>query len=460
MHAMTEPVVETKNVAADRQVAPAKSHPLAAEPVRSRVPALLGWLILGAALGAAWWYSPLWYPHVEPYLRPPAASGGKKGPRAIPVSTALVQQRDLELYLNGLGTVTAFNTVTIRSRVGGEVTNVAFTEGQFVKQEDLLAEIDPRPYQMLRDQAQAQVARDAATLKLAETTLTRQLDLMKSQATTPQLVDQQVALVDQARAALQMDQANLENANLQLSYCRITAPISGRIGLRLVDQGNILEANSLQGIAVITQLEPISLTFTIPQNDIPRVLKRMQDEELPLAVEAFDRDFSNRLAVGQLTATDNQVDAATGTLRLKATFENKDHVLFPNQFVNARLGVELIRDAVLIPNAAIQRGPDEDYVYVVRPDETVELRPVVIGPGEGAESSVKSGLRPGETIVITGLDKLQPDARITLPKAGQGKGGQGKAGQKQNQTDGAPQSKPDHEKGSQATPPASRNETA
>ncbi|SFI55667.1 efflux RND transporter periplasmic adaptor subunit [Planctomicrobium piriforme] len=380
-----------------------------------------GWLFLAALAAAAWYFSPHWWPRVEALLHaaPPPAPAG---PRAVPVVTTKVLERDFHLYINGLGTVTAFNTVTVKTRVEGEVVNVAFTEGQMVQAGDLLAEIDPRTYQMQRDQVQAQIARDEATLKLAESTLLRQNDLMKSQATTPQIVDQQVAQVDQARAALQMDQAMLETANLQLIYCRIVAPISGRIGLRLVDRGNIVQANSPLGLAVITQLEPISLVFTIPQDDIPRVQKRIA-EKGELTVEAFDRDFRTRLAVGKLTAIDNQVDATTGTLRLKATFDNKDHALFPNQFVNARLEVETLPNALLIPSAALQRGPESTYVYVVKSDDTVELRTVQLGPSEGAETAILHGLAAGETIVTNGLDKLQPGAKVILrEKTGPGRG--------------------------------------
>ncbi len=379
------------------------------------------WLVLAAVSGAAWYFHPQWWPRVEALLHPVPAAAPTTGPRPVPVATAKVQQRNFDLYLNALGTITAFNTVTIRSRVDGEVINVAFTEGQMVSAGDLLAEIDPRPYQMQRDQAQAQVARDDATLKLAQVTLARQQELMKSQASTPQQIDQLVAQADQAKAALQMNAALLENAKLQLSYCRIIAPIDGRIGLRLVDRGNIIQANSPQGIAVITQLEPISLVFTIPQDDIPRVQRQIRDVG-ELQVEAYDRDFRTRLGIGTLTAIDNQVDSTTGTLRLKATFSNEDHTLFPNQFVNARLKIESLPNALVVPSAALQRGADQTFVYVAKADNTVELRSVVTGPSEGGESAILSGLELDEVVVTNGLDKLRDGSKITLPGKAQEKG--------------------------------------
>lgn len=382
--------------------------------------AVIAWLLFGAVCVGGWYSRAHWWPWVQARVARQAdkgGGGGKPPVRAVPVVTTTVTKRNLDLYLNGLGTVTAFNAVTVKSRVEGELVKVAFTEGQMVKEGDLLAEIDPRPFQRLLEQAQGQLARDKASLDLANLMLTRTEGLLKEQATTQQLYDQQVATVRQAEAVVKVDEALVENAQLQLTYTRISSPITGRVGLRLVDKGNIVRANDTTGLAVITQLEPISLVFTIPQDDIPRVQRQMQKHSA-LMVEAFDRNFQTRLAVGKLTAIDNQVDATTGTLRLKATFDNKDHVLFPNQFVNARLLVETVADAVVVSSAAIQRGPASLYVYVVKSDDTVELRDVEVGPAEGGDTSIVKGLNGGELVVTDGVDKLFPGAAVSRPEAG------------------------------------------
>jgi len=383
-------------------------------PRRSWLGTVIRWVFFLILAGAAWYYSPQWLPWVKARLEHSTGRPGKPPARPIPVLTAPVIQKDFNVYLNGLGTVTAFNTVVVKSRVDGELINVAFTEGEMVKQGDLLAEIDPRSFETQRDQAQGKLIQDEAALKLAQVTLDRQVELMKQNATTPQLVDQQEAMVNQARALMQIDKAIYENSLLQLDYCRITAPISGRIGLRLVDRGNIVRANDPNGLMIITQLEPIALVFTIPQDEIPRVQQSIR-EQGTLSVEAYDRDFQTKLAVGKLAAIDNQVDATTGTLRLKAMFDNKDHLLFPNQFVNARLLVNTLKNTLVIPTAAIQRGVDQMYVYVVDPQtQVVELRPVTLGPAENNQTCIMSGLKLGEVVVTDGLDKLQPGAKVSL----------------------------------------------
>ncbi len=368
-------------------------------------------LLVLSVIVAAWYYRFSWLPWITPMFSG-SAPPPKPAARAVPIVTAIAHQRDMNLFLNGLGTVTAFKTVTIRSRVDGELMKVAFDEGQMVREGELLAEIDPRSFEVQREQAEGQLARNEATLKAAKLTLARLKDLLTTKSATAQEVDEQSAIVQQVEGTLRADQATVENAKLQLTYCKIVAPISGRIGLRLVDQGNIVRANDPNGMAVITQLQPIALVFTIPQDDIARVLKRMREGE-SLTVDAFDRDFKMKLASGKLVAVDNQVDSTTGTVRLKAMFENEDGLLFPNQFVNARLHLDTKRDAIVVPSAAVQRGPTSMFVYVVQPDETVELRNVVIGPMEGAETSIESGLTVGEIVVTEGLDKLQPGSKIT-----------------------------------------------
>ena len=365
---------------------------------------VFGWLLFGALVTAGWYYRTLWWPTIEPYLAFKAPAPPKPA-RVVPVVTAAVRQRDLHLYLNGLGTATPFKTVTVRSRVEGELIKIAFVEGQMVNEGDLLAEIDPRAFEVQRDQAEAQLARDEAALKSVNLTLTRYKDLLSSKTIAQQQVDDQTALVQQAEGALRADQALVANAKLQ--------PISGRIGLRLVDEGNIVRANEATGLAVITQLQPIAVVFTIPQDDIARVQLQSREGRV-LEVDAYDRDFKLKLASGTLAAIDNQVDPQTGTVRLKAVFANEDGLLFPNQFVNARLLVETRPSVLVVPSAAVQRGPASPFVYVVQTDETVELRSVVIGPSEGIETSITSGLEPGEAVVTEGIDKLQPGAKVSL----------------------------------------------
>ncbi len=388
-------------------------------PTSKRMP--WWWLLLIVVAATGGGTRLMWLPWVAAWMPAGNTAPSKSAARVIPVSTAAVRQRDMDLYLNGLGTATAFKTVTVRSRVEGELFKVAFTEGQMVNEGDVLAEIDPRAFEVQKDQAEGQLARDEATLKLAKLTLDRYHDLLKSNVVAQQQVDDQAALVQQTEGAIQADRALLANARLQLSYCQIVAPIGGRIGLRLVDQGNFVRANDVGGLAVITQLQPIAVVFTIPQDDIARVLKQTRDERV-LTVDAYDRDFRTKLASGDLAAIDNQVDPTTGTLRLKAIFENKDQLLFPNQFVNARLLVDTKREAIVVPSAAVQRGPASTFVYVVKADETVELRTVVIGPAEGNETSIESGLTAGELVVTDGIDKLQPGTKVSLREKEQEKG--------------------------------------
>jgi membrane fusion protein, multidrug efflux system len=376
---------------------------------------LIFWLIVIGLSTGGWLYRETWWPWFSKQIGIVEGGAGtvKKPPRPpVPVVTAIVQQKDMDVFINGLGTVTAFKTVTIRSRVEGELVKVAFVEGQVVEEGSLLAEIDRRPFDVQLQQAQGQLARDEATLKSADFTFKRYQELILSKAITAQQVDEQRALVQQMAGAIQSDQAAVENAKLQLEYCHIKAPISGRIGLRLVDQGNIVRANDPMGLAVITQLQPISLVFTIPQDDISRVQKP-QNSGQPLSVDAYDRDFKVKLASGKLLAIDNQVDSTTGTVRLKAVFDNEDGMLFPNQFVNARLLVDTKRSATVVPSSAVQRGPNSVFVYVVQDDDTVDLRTVKVGLAEGAETSIESGLMPGEIVVTEGIDKLQPKAMIT-----------------------------------------------
>jgi multidrug efflux system membrane fusion protein len=373
----------------------------------------LAWLIVAGLIGAGWYYRKELSPYISLIgLSQPAVSTAPPV-RVTPVHTAIVEQQDMPLYLNGLGTVTALKTVTIRSRVEGELTRISFVEGQMVEEGKLLAEIDPRPYQVQKEQAEGQLARDDAALKTARLTLARLKQLFEMKIATAQQVDDQSGLVQQYEGAVKADEAQIAQAELQLTYCKILAPIRGRIGLRLTDEGNIIRPNDAQGLAVITQLEPIALVFTLPQDDISRVQKRMQQAG-PLTVEAFDRELRNRLAVGKLLAIDNQVDPTNGTVRLKAEFENKDGSLFPNQFVNVRLLVETEPNALVIPAAAVQRGREGKFVYVVGDDDTVEVRAVTVSAGEGDQAAISSGLSAGEVVVTSGLDRLRPKAKVSM----------------------------------------------
>jgi membrane fusion protein, multidrug efflux system len=343
-----------------------------------------------------------------------AAAGSSKGAaRPVPIIAAAARTGDVGVYLNGLGTATALNTVTVRSRVDGELVQVAFHEGQLVHEGDLLAQIDPRPFQVQLIQAEGQLAKDEAALKNALADLERYRVMMEQGVIPKQQLDTQAATVLQNEAALKTDHGQIEGAKLNIAYSRITAPIGGRVGLRLVDAGNMVHANDPNGLVVITQLQPIAVVFTVPADSLPKVMQQMRaGRRLP--VEAYDRDLKNRLASGSLLAVDNQIDQATGTVRLKALFGNEDSALFPNQFVNARLLVDTVHQAVIVPTAAVQRNSQATFVYLVKPDQTVELRPVEITLTEGDNTALSRGVAAGELVVVDGIDKLQPGSKVSV----------------------------------------------
>jgi multidrug efflux system membrane fusion protein len=379
------------------------------------------WIVVLAVVGVGIWYYRGTHSTSEAGGKaaqgPPGMQWGPGMPGfTVPVVVATAQKGDLPVYLVGLGTVTAFNTVTVRSRVDGQIVKVNFTEGQFVHQGDALIEIDPRPYQVMLEQAEGQLAKDQAQLHDVEVDFGRYQLLFSEGVIPKQQVDTQEAQVGQYKGAIKADQATIDNAKLQLVYARITAPISGRVGLRLVDMGNIVHATDTNGLLVITQLQPISVIFTLPQDQLPQVLVKLRvGGQLP--VEAFDRDDVNKVAVGKLATIDNQIDPTTGTYKLKSIFSNENNSLFPNQFVNVHMLVDTKRNVVIVPAAAIQRGPQGTYVYVVSGGDTVNIRMVTLAQTTGNDVAISAGLKGGDVVVIDGQDKLQDGSKVIASAA-------------------------------------------
>jgi multidrug efflux system membrane fusion protein len=366
-------------------------------------------LVVAGAIGAAVWRWGMADP-AHANLPPPQAA-------AIPVGIAPAQGRDVPIYLTGLGTVQALNKVTVTSRVDGQLVKIAFTEGQDVKAGDVLAQVDPRPFKAALDQAVAKKAQDLAQLKNTQHDLQRFVPLLQKGYATHQQVDTQQALVNQFQSQLQEDEAAIEDAQTQLDYTTIRAPLDGRTGFRLLDQGNIVHAADTTGIVVITQLHPISVVFTLPEENLLAVQRAMSAGAVSATALAND---GARLGDGTVALVDNQIDQATGTARLKAEFDNRDNLLWPGEFVNVRILVSTRTNALTVPSAAVQRGTDGLFVYVVKPDATVEARPVKVGADTGALAVVDSGLRAGEQVVVDGQYRLQPGVRIQLRPAGTG----------------------------------------
>jgi len=339
------------------------------------------------------------------------AGGGAGGPQ--PVAAAAAKVGDVNIVQTALGTVTALKTVTVKPRVDGQLQSINFTEGQLVKQGDVIAQIDPAPFQVALAQVEGQLARDNAQLNNARIDLERYRTLLKEDSIAAQQVDQQAAQVRTLEGTVKVDQAQVDNAKLQLSYTRITAPISGRTGLRQVDAGNMVHGSDANGVAVITQIDPITVVFTIPQEVLPKVIARLNAGEKP-AVEAWDRDQKNLLGRGRLITADNQIDVATGTVKLKAEYPNGDAKLFPNQFVNVRMVIDVRKGVVTVPSAAVQRGAQGTVVYVVKEDSTVTLRPVQAGPTEGQVTAIESGLQAGERVITDGVDRIREGAKVEV----------------------------------------------
>ncbi len=351
------------------------------------------------------------------------AKGGQKAPRtgrtaasgmpAVPVAAVAAMKTDLSVYLSGLGSVTPLNTVTVKTRVDGELVKVLFREGQVVSKGELLAEIDPRPFQVQLTQAEGALSRDQAQLENARLDLVRYQELAKKNYIAKQQVDTQDALVRQYEGAVKADQGQIDNARLQIAYSRITAPFSGRIGLRQVDPGNIVHAADPNGLAVITQIQPIAVIFSLPEDNLSQLLAKLRTGAR-LTVDAYDRDQKQKLATGTLLTIDNQIDPSTGTVKLKAEFPNRNNELFPNQFVNARLIIDVRHDALTVPSQAVQRGPQGTFVYVVKQDQTAELRPVIVGITQEGTASITSGLSAAELVVVEGADRLRDGSKVEV----------------------------------------------
>lgn len=414
---MNDRPAQPENHPSEQYAVPPDVEPADARPVESvsqRRSRRRAWLVAAiitlVAIAAGVW---LWTGRTTEE-QTKAKGRGDPNARPMPVVAAPARRGNIDVFVSALGTVTARNTVVVHSRVDGQLMSVAFSEGQTVKAGDLLAQIDPRPFQVQLTQANGQMARDEAQLKNARIDLERYRTLLAQDSIAKQQVDTQEALVRQLEGTIEADRGAVENAKLQLTYARVTAPISGRVGLRQVDPGNIVHANDTNGIVTITQVQPIGVVFPVPEDNVRRIIQRMQTTA-NLPVDAFDRDGKTKLGTGRLVTFDNQIDTATGTIKLKAEFPNTDSAFFPNQFVNTRMAVETHENATLVPTAAIQRGAPGTFVYRVNDDRaTVKVTPVTVGAVDGETSEIKGDVEPGALVVVDGADKLREGSRIEL----------------------------------------------
>jgi multidrug efflux system membrane fusion protein len=411
----------------DTRPAPASAPPHAQpgpaptreRPTRKRLGTLVVALVI-AILALLWWHP---WSRTSPNPAGPGATGrplaGNGGPGRLanlpqPVHVATAKYGDMPIVLTALGTVTPLATVTVKTQLAGYLQSVAFQEGQMVKAGDVLAQIDPRPYQLSLANAEGALAKDMALLQEARLNLQRYQTLLEQDSIARQQVDTQASLVKQYEGQVKSDQASIGTFKLDLTYARITAPVSGRVGLRQVDAGNYVTPSDPNGIVVITQLQPISVIFTTSEDNLPAIMKQMRGDER-LSTTAYDRNNTAPLATGYLDTIDNQIDTTTGTVKLRAMFSNADLMLFPNQFVNARLLIDTIHQAVVVPTSAVLNGASGPFVYVVKPDETVTVRPVKVGPVDGERTSIASGVSSGERVVTDGSDRLREGAKITIP---------------------------------------------
>ena len=372
-------------------------------PLRgSRLRWLFWVLLVLAIIGATVWYYP------RPESQPKTGGRGQFG-GPVPVALATVQKGDMPVTLTGLGTVTPLATVTVKTQINGYLTEVAFQEGQMVKKGDFLAQIDPRPYQVALEQAEGQLAKDQALLKNAQLDLQRYNTLVAQNSIATQTRDTQVSLVAQDQAAIKTDQAQVDAQKLNLVYAHIISPVTGRVGLRQVDAGNYVQTSDPNGIVVVTQLQPISVIFTLPEDSLPAVMKQVHTG-VSLPVTAYDRTGTTALGTGRLETVDNQIDTTTGTVKLRAIFDNEQEILFPNQFVNVQLLVDTLHDTDIVPVSAVQHGAPGAFVYVAKSDQTAAVQQVKLGPGDGQRIAVLDGLQPGEKVVVDGSDRLREGA--------------------------------------------------
>jgi membrane fusion protein, multidrug efflux system len=384
------------------------------------------WLIvlLGAALELGLWLTS---------RTSPAPAAASRAAASVQVGVATIAKGDIPVTLDALGTVAPLATVSVKSQVSGQITEIKFQEGQHVQKGDLLAVIDVRPFTIALEQAEATLAHDQALLQNARVDLGRYTKLLEQDSVAKQTLDTQRFLVSQDEALVEADKAAVDNAKLNLAYCHITAPVTGRVGLRQVDIGNYITTGS-EIIVVLTQMQPITVVFTLPEDDLPAIQKRLK-AGATLTATAFDRSMTNQIATGALATLDNQIDTTTGTVKLKAQFDNQDETLFPNQFVNIRLLVDTLTGVPVAPRAAVLHGAPGDYVYLVKPEDTVAIQTVTLGPADGDRIAIKSGLEPGDRVVVDGTDRLRDGAKINIagkPQAGGGTGQQQHKASKKN----------------------------